>query len=131
MVATFRDFLILGQVTAALAKTEFVRIDDVSWILTDVTKKLLASESHKEAIKDAISKAEDFANVLGRKVVCSFVSDQGTTSRARTKMAALDLRPVSSDIVSEPRTGYLEGLGLEPQDVEFSSKVQAKFVGVE
>lgn len=61
-----RDFERLGSLATTLSTMPLVSISQVEWRLTDATKASLASESRREAIKDAVVKARDYAAVLGR-----------------------------------------------------------------
>ena len=126
-VATFRDFEKLGEIASKLFKMPHVTIDSVQWILTDANKLALGAETRKNALRDAISKAKDYSEVLGRKVVPTEIRDRGSTSRARTKMMMRQQRTANMS----PSQGYVEGLELEAQDVEVTARVDVKFVAVD
>src|SRR5271155_472894 len=61
-----RDFERRGSLATPLSTMPLVSISQVEWRLTDATKASLASESRREAVKDAVVKARDYAAVLGR-----------------------------------------------------------------
>jgi hypothetical protein len=45
---------------------QHVSISSIEWRLTDATRSSLASQSRREAVKDAVVKAKDYAAVLVR-----------------------------------------------------------------
>ena len=104
-----------------------VSISKVEWRLTDATKASLASESRREAVKDAVIKAGDYAAVLGRgKPEAVEVSDgdgnfssyaQGFHSRVAVHRG-------------EYGRGQQEGeiLDLEPESVQLNTTVTVKFL---
>ncbi|KAF2453678.1 hypothetical protein BDY21DRAFT_259332, partial [Lineolata rhizophorae] len=67
--ATFRDFNRLGDLAAQLARMRFVTVDNIKWHLTPATQKALHEEGRKQALTDAIKKANDYAEILGRTIV--------------------------------------------------------------
>ncbi|RJE24936.1 hypothetical protein PHISCL_02768, partial [Aspergillus sclerotialis] len=66
--ANFRDFGKLSQVAAELLALPNVEISGIDWQLTKPTRKALGSESRKLAMLDAVEKARDYAEVVGREV---------------------------------------------------------------
>ncbi|KAJ5167265.1 uncharacterized protein N7482_006046 [Penicillium canariense] len=121
----FRDFAKVGEVIGKLVKIPKVEIESVDWRLTDQTKKELGSEARKLAMRDAVQKANDFADVVDRQVVAVEITDEGHGTRSRTKQTARlsTLRTSVSD--AEGNT-----IDLTPEDVEFTSSVDAKFESV-
>lgn len=129
----FRDFEKLNEVAGMLASYPKVQIDSVNWDLTEATQKELGSETRKEAIRDAITKANDYAEVVGVKVVPVEIRDQGQgTSGTNLFMSC-----------AAPRTGGLFGatrsendvvettpIDLNPQDVRYSGSVDVRFEAV-
>ena len=117
----FRNFYKLGEVTGALFKTPHTTIEGTEYILTDQTKEDLGSESRKAALRDAIRKAQDYADVVGKKAVAVEISEQSYSVGMRTKQSARRSdRAVSAS--------YVDGLTVEPEDVELRSSVEVKFV---
>lgn len=114
----FRDFDKLAEVTTTLFKMSRVEIRSTNWRLTDETLKLIKEEVRKAAMVDAMKIAKDYAEVVGREVFAVEINDAPTSTGARTKQTA---RVSSSSIQST-------GLSLEPEDVEMSASVTAKFV---
>ncbi|KAF7530736.1 hypothetical protein PCG10_000246 [Penicillium crustosum] len=79
-VAVFRDFTKMSEVAGKLVAYSDVDINSIDWELTAATKKALSSESRKEAIRDAVQKANDYTEVIGRKVAAVDIRDGGNSS---------------------------------------------------
>ncbi|KAJ5366480.1 hypothetical protein N7541_000421 [Penicillium brevicompactum] len=79
-VAAFRDFTKMSEVVGKLVGYANVDINSIGWELTDATKKALSSESRKEAMRDAVQKANDYTEVIGRKVAAVEIEDGGNSS---------------------------------------------------
>jgi len=116
----FRDFEKLGDVASSLFAMPHVDITSISWRLTDETRESLGSETRKAAMLNAIQKARDYAEVIGREVVAVKITDSGYSAGGRTKQTAR--RAVGSGIVAPPN-----GLALEPEEVVLSGSVQVQF----
>lgn len=80
LVAVFRDFAKMSEVVGKLVGYANVDINSIGWELTEATQKALSSESRKEAIRDAVQKANDYTDVIGRKVAAVLIEDGGTPS---------------------------------------------------
>ncbi|OQD96135.1 hypothetical protein PENSOL_c017G11987 [Penicillium solitum] len=78
--AVFRDFTKMSEVAGKLVAYSDVDINSIDWELTAATKKALSSESRKEAIRDAVQKANDYTEVIGRKVAAVEIRDGGNSS---------------------------------------------------
>ena len=119
----FCDFDKLADVASTLLITPHVSIENTTWRLTDDTYASLASESREMAMRDAVQKAEDFADVIGREVLAVEIKHLGLSARPRTKQSAREM--------GEPPLGaaLIGRLALEPEDVELSSSVEVVFVG--
>lgn len=117
----FRDFGKLGEVTSALFTMPHTTVENTEYILTDRTKEDLGSESRKAALIDAMQKAHDYAEVLGKNVTAVEIKDQGSSSGGRTRQAARSSNYRSS-------SSYVDGLSVEPEDVELKSSVEVKFI---
>ncbi|KAJ5815665.1 hypothetical protein N7474_007442 [Penicillium riverlandense] len=124
--AIFRNFLTLGEVVSKLATYPKVEIDPLDWRLTDDTKKALGSESRKLAMYDAIQKANDYAEVVGQKVVAVQITDGGHGSYGRTMQSARAMAaPAMMRHSDLPEGGPV--IDLTPQDIEFTGSVEVKF----
>lgn len=117
----FRNFEKLGEVATGLSRTPRVAIRSTQWRLTDATVESLGSESRQAAMRDAIHKAKDYADVLGRDVVAIEVSDTGARSHGRTMQGAGRSRGTMVN------TQGVDGLSIEPEDVELSTSINVKF----
>jgi len=119
--AIFRDFDALGEVAAELFVTPHVSIRSTTWRLTDETNAKLGAESRKAALRDAMQKAGDYAEVLGRSVVPVQITDGGEgINRGRTMQTARK----STTRDPQAQLGRLE---LEPEDIVLYVTVDVKF----
>jgi len=118
----FKDFTKLGEVIATLFNMPHVEIEGTEWRLTDATKAGLGSDSRKAAMQDAVAKARDYAEVIGREVAAVEILDELTTYGRRTKQMARMAETTSS-------VNTVSGISLEAEDVELSASVMVKFVG--
>ncbi|KAJ5126775.1 hypothetical protein N7448_007554 [Penicillium atrosanguineum] len=131
----FRDFGKLSEVAGKLVAHPKVEIDSIDWRLTDATKKALGSESRKLAIRDAIHKATDYAEVIGQEVVAVEITDGGSASHVRARYMAAAPAPArarglfgaSPQMEDEADTA----LDLNPQQIEFTGVVDVKFEAVQ
>jgi uncharacterized protein YggE len=122
-----RDFERLGSLATTLSTMPLVSISQVEWRLTDATKASLASESRREAVKDAVVKARDYAAVLGRGTPEAVeVSDgsgtfgsygQGVRSRVAVHGGGNGRGQQAS-----------ETLDFEPESVQLNTTVTVKFL---
>jgi uncharacterized protein YggE len=122
-----RDFERLGSLATTLSTMPLVSISQVEWRLTDATKASLASESRREAIKDAVVKARDYAAVLGRgKPEAVEISDgsgsfgsygQGFRSRVAVQGSGYGRAQQEGEI-----------LDFEPESVQLNTTVTVKFL---
>lgn len=125
----FRDFARMSQVVGKLVAFPKVEIESVDWRLTEETRKSLGSASRKEAMLDAIRKANDYAEVIGREVVAVEITDEGHGSpggprhivNTRRRVAAYASLAINED--DEP-------LDLTPQQIEYTGAVQVRFEAV-
>lgn len=132
----FRDFSKLSEIAGKLVAHPKVEIDSIDWRLTDATKKALGSESRKLAIRDAVHKANDYAEVIGQEVVAVEVTDGGSTSHGRARyMAAAAPAHRSRGLFGSASTEMVNAsetaLDLNPQQIEFTGSVHVKFEAVQ
>jgi hypothetical protein len=130
--ATFRNFDKLAEIANTLFTTPYTEIRSTTWSLTDETKRATRVLGREKALKDAIVKAEDYARVLGRQVVATEVRDNGTNLKnlpPRSGFAAMV--PKKKFFGESEQKLVLDGLALEPQDVEVRGRVQVRFVSVD
>ncbi|KAJ5184002.1 hypothetical protein N7492_001618 [Penicillium capsulatum] len=134
----FRDFDKLGEVAGMLASYPNVQIDCVSWDLTEATQKELGSETRKAAIRDAIVKANDYAEVVGIKVIPVEIHDrgQGTSGTSLFASMAAPAAPATPGGglfgTSKADNDVIETtpIDLNPQDVRYSGSVDVRFEAV-
>lgn len=129
--AIFRNFAKMSEVVGKLVAYPKVEIDSIDWQLTDGTVKALGSESRKQAIRDAIQKAEDYAWVLKREVVVVEITDDGYGSYARTQQTArvhASRRRVNTGGDDDEDNDNI--LDLTPQQIQFTCSVHVKFEAV-
>lgn len=79
----FRDIKTLSQVIGQLVPQSTVEINSIEWNLSDATQAALCSQARREAIREAITKANDYAKEVGREVQPTLISDHGTNSCAQ------------------------------------------------
>lgn len=129
----FRDFVKLSEVAGQLSRHPNAQIDLVSWDLTEKTKAKLGSETRKKAIRDAIRKANDYGEVVGRPVVPVEIRDrgQGTSADARFRYEPDEDMGVEEeeDCEEDDDTNTIT-IDLTPQDVKFTGSVDVKFEAV-
>lgn len=126
---TFRDFEKLAEVASSIFITPNTEIRSTTWSLTEETQKEAGILGREQAIKDAISKAEDYARVLGRNVIATEVRDNGTNLRSMKRKGYAAMVPKRG--VGADQKSMVDGLALEPQNVEITEKVQVRFVSVD
>lgn len=135
--ASFRDFKILGEVAAQLLGLSNVDISRIDWQLTAPTRKELEAESHRLAMLNAVEKANNYAQVIGREVVAVDVKEQGITGHEgysgygppgrMMMMQQMQHMPQMPGASTGGRTE--RGLDLTPQNIEVSHSLQVKFRG--
>ncbi|KAK8137978.1 hypothetical protein PG984_001358 [Apiospora sp. TS-2023a] len=71
----FRDMALLADTAGQLAAMPNVAITSTEWRLTTATCAAIEREARKKAIENAVQKADDYAGVVGRKVVAVDITD--------------------------------------------------------
>jgi uncharacterized protein YggE len=114
--ATFRDFSLLGSFSGQVGAMEFVSISHVEWSLTAETLGELQRRGRREAVKDAMGKARDYADAVGRVDFDVLeISDVGQGGGGRMMMM-------------QRGGGEGEGeVGFRPEDVRVECEVVVKF----
>ena len=116
---TFRDFSKLGQVVSDMAYLPHVSIRNITWRLTDTTKGQLGQLSRKEAVKDAIAKARDYADVLEKKHIRAVEVNDVDLGGSPGSTGALTLFGSS--------TQQNESLHFTPKSCEVQCSVKVQF----
>jgi len=126
----FYDFKKLSEIVGKLVAQPKVEINSIEWRLAEATKKELGSESRKLAMRDAIDKANDYAEVIGREVVAVEINDGDSTpneGRRRYMMArSSPTRAHALDYWNQDVTPF----DLNPKQIEFKGSVRVKFEAV-
>jgi uncharacterized protein YggE len=156
LVAVFRDFAKMSEVAGKLVRYSNVDINSIGWELTAATKKALSSESRKEAIRDAVQKATDYTDVIGRKVVAVEIHDGGNSAfGVLARPVPMPFGVSSGGLFGNGATGFGQNTGggsgglfgsvanntpapvpsappldLTPQEIQYTSSVQVKFESV-
>ncbi|BCR86343.1 SIMPL domain-containing protein [Aspergillus chevalieri] len=116
---TFRNFTKLGKVAKRLITEENVEISKIVWQLTKDTREVLGVESRKQAMKDAIRRAQDYAAVIGKEVEPMLITDRESKSTIGTaKCMAVN---------AKIGVGEEDSLDLAPPDIEFHCSVEVQF----
>jgi hypothetical protein len=127
---TLQKFEEMGNLMAQLLEIPFVEITRTYWQLTEPTKRALEVESRKAAMADAVRKANDLAEVLGREVVCVEVKDRGFSVKSSRGAPSQELGVSPSQLAREMK---FEGeaqkkLTVQPETLQFDSELEAKFI---
>ena len=127
--AYFRDFGKLSEVVAQLLALPNVEISGITWQLTKPTRKALGSESRKLAMLDAVERARDYADVVGREVFAVEIDDEPRSGpSAGYQMMMMQQRAPQMPIGYAGNQGE-GGLDLTPQNIDVAHSVQVKFRG--
>ncbi|KAL1413767.1 hypothetical protein Q8F55_001549 [Vanrija albida] len=129
MKATFHDFTALSEFTTWVTASKYISFDTLTWRLSRRTERSLASRARQGALRDAISKARDYASVLNaatavdRSLAIADVSD----SDARGDHSV----PYHAVNAQFDRAGGGAGgprLNFDPEKVAVDVTVNVKFV---
>lgn len=123
-VVKFRDFGVLGGILTDLAPMSNVEISNINWRVSDATKSSLGTQSRKEAIENAVLKANDFASVLADKKPRAVEIDEKHTSSATSS----HMRALKGQVGTAYADGEKNGLSFEPEDVSLTTNVHVKFL---
>jgi uncharacterized protein YggE len=122
----FRDFTALSRwVGEHVANTEGFRISHVEWALTSKRRNDLAQKAQTRAVRDAATRAQQYADALGLgKVTPIAIADAG--------MLGASLHPDGGHGAAYLRSGVMASVGghdveLLPEDIEVSAAVDARF----
>lgn len=129
----FRDMAQLGETSAELAKMPHVSVSGTEWRLTEATRLELEREARLKAIRDAVQKAQDYAGVVGRRVVAVEIRDGLASDGSNYRM----VQQMPMYQTARQRQGddgmavITEGPSLEPKIITVSASVNAKFASVD
>jgi uncharacterized protein YggE len=114
----FHDFAKLSTVTSQLLAMSNVSIYSTIWRLTEKTKKSLGSQSRKEAVQEALTKAKDFAEAAGYKSVKPFEITDGYSGKEYTG----DVPGIGKVVRGDDDTA----LSSVPEEIHLRSNVTVK-----
>jgi hypothetical protein len=123
----FIDFSVLDKLATQFSAMENVRIQRISWKLTDATLASIEGGARKDAAQNALQRARDYAEVFANL----------SAEEAVVKVKAVDVKENSYYQQStKPQLHYGKGQRLydktvdntEPEDVRLEVKVDGKFV---
>jgi uncharacterized protein YggE len=120
----FRDFNKLGSFATSLSTMAHISITNIKWSLRDMTRDSLASQSRKMALKDAITKADDYAEVLGKKKVDVYEiidSHYGVSTTVNSHYMG-HWKRARMNTVSD-----VDVLSFEPEGVNINTNITVKF----
>jgi len=124
----FRDFTALSRwVRQHVVETDGFRVSNVEWALTSNRRDELFRQVRTEAVRDAVTRAQQYASALGLgKVNPVAIADAG--------MLGANLHPQNGNgpaylrAASAPAGGGSADVELVPQDIEVSAAVDGRFV---
>lgn len=119
----FADFTVLGKVCTDLAKMQFVSVRNIDWRLTDKTKASLVGMSRQLAVQDAVSKAKDFGDAVGKPTVNAVEINADSNSASRSS----GLFGATRVYAAGPEAAGDHSLDFEPEEVDMSCSIQVKF----
>lgn len=123
--AKFRDFEKLASFATTLSNMPKVYVQNIEWRLTEKTKKNFNTEIRRQAIHDAVHKAQDYSSALGRGHPRALeVRDQDQPMAPLTYHHAM--RADFGAPGSESSAGH-EELSFEPESLPLSCKVAVQF----
>lgn len=125
MEVKFRDFGSLARwVGQQIAGIEGFSLQRVKWSLTDERRGQLIVQARTRAVRDASTRAQQYADALGLdKVRPVAIADAG--------MLGSNLRPIGDEVVGSVRAAVApQGSAVElvPNDIEISARVDAQFI---
>lgn len=129
----FSDFAALSRwVADHTIDSDGFRVSRVAWALTERRRDELRKQVHVEAVRDAVTRAQHYAEALGIGPIRPIaIADAG--------MLGTNLHPESAPTASYLRAGFAEPAGagggpqveFTPQDIEVAAAVDARFLVAE
>lgn len=120
VTATFTDFDELAAWVDRTATLDGVGVNHIEWTLTDDTRHTAEREIRQEALRDAVRRAQDYADALDLgPVAVRTISDTGLSAPAQPKV-------LMARAMADP-TGGTPQILLRPDDIQIEVQVEAKF----
>ncbi|EED13120.1 conserved hypothetical protein [Talaromyces stipitatus ATCC 10500] len=135
----FRDITQLSQVVGQLVTYSNVEINSIDWSLSETSQKALHSQMRREAVRDALSKANDIAGEVGREVYPVEIIDEGQSAVTQHPPAKRSLFGATAGFGSASGGGlfggggpsnppeFSETLDLSPPDIQVTSLMDVEF----
>ncbi|KAK5797637.1 hypothetical protein VI817_003928 [Penicillium citrinum] len=135
----FQDLTKLSEVVGQILSYSNVEITSIDWSLSEATEKALGSQVRKEAVRDAVAKAQDYSSEVGREVYAVDIMDGGqntTMQHAPVGRSLFASAPARNSqfggglFGGSPGSGNpepSEALSLSPQDIKLTSSVHVEF----
>ncbi|MGI8415560.1 MAG: SIMPL domain-containing protein [Nakamurella sp.] len=123
--AKFSNFEALSEWLARVVDADGVSVEGIDWALTESSKKELTVQVRSAAVLAAKTKAAAYAEALG-------LGEPQALAIADAGMLGEGLHPTSQHYTASSRSMHAESgtalqLAFEPQDVEVSATVDARF----
>ncbi|KGO55580.1 Protein of unknown function DUF541 [Penicillium expansum] len=116
--AIFCDFNELQKFAYKLDTYDNARLSNVSWYLTDATTHDIGAESRKGALRDAVMKAKEYAEVIDLKEI----------EVEPVELKEIEYEPLNSEAFSQrPIYRHSSGVDLTPKDIVISCAVEVYF----
>lgn len=120
VTATFVDFDDLASWVDRTASQDGVGINHIEWTLTDTTRHMTERQIRQEAVRDAVRRAQDYADALELgPVTVRAISDTGLSGSGEPRV-------LMARMMADPSGGQPQIL-LKPEDVQIDAHVEAKF----
>ncbi|KAK6083452.1 hypothetical protein SCUP234_03802 [Seiridium cupressi] len=141
----FRDLPLLAVTASDLAGVPHVSIARTEWRLTDATKAEMEPEARIKAMRNAVQIAEDYASVVGRRVVAVDIKDSpvqfplagnsmavsGQMMQAQMQAQAMQQMMPQSAQAQAPAAIVEDGPSVQPGTITATSKISVQFVSAE
>ena len=128
--AKFSDFDALSRFVESSATTNGVTIGSLDWALTEPRQLAVDTEVRTGAVADAVSKATAYAHAIGlSSVTATAIADPGMLSEQSGGSGGngYELSSASRSFMKMDVGGGAQ-LSLNPEDIEVSAAVDARFV---
>lgn len=119
----FRSFATLGTMVVQFSSIPFVSLQGISWKLTDEVQAELEEQARTDALRHAIARARNYAQVIDRNTVTPVKiqdSQQYLFFEGRARQAAFKVADTAS-------FGIGVGIDFEPQVIEVKANLEVEF----
>jgi uncharacterized protein len=123
----FADFEKLSAACADLSRMQHVAIRSLSWSLSDNTRAGLASESRRQAVADAVVKAQDFGKAFSKDKITPLEITDEKSMMAPQRMPPMAFGSAPTRSTAPAGTQAPETLSFEPEEVNINCSVRIRF----